>query len=90
MRSLTNMVFYHISETLFLLRQITKDLLESLPKVRVIANVSAGYNHIDTDLCKSVNVKVTNTPAVLDDSCADMAMLLLMSAARNLHQGKRK
>jgi len=66
--------------------KITKDLLESLPNLRVIANVGAGYNHIDTDLCASVNVKVTNTPAVLDDSCADMAMLLLMSAARNLQQ----
>ena len=51
--------------------------------------MSAGYDNIKVDLLKSKGIKVSNTPDVLSNSVAELAIALLLSAARRLNEGYR-
>ncbi|MCB1591737.1 MAG: 2-hydroxyacid dehydrogenase [Alphaproteobacteria bacterium] len=57
-------------------------LLESLPNLKVIAQFGAGYDNIDLAALKARGIVLSNTPDVLTDDTADIAMLLLLNAAR--------
>jgi lactate dehydrogenase-like 2-hydroxyacid dehydrogenase len=62
---------------------------ESLPgSVKVIASFSAGYDHIDLGAAAKRGVPVANTPDVLTDATADIAMLLLLGASRRASEGQ--
>ena len=63
---------------------ITDELL-SLPKkkVKIIANIGVGVDHIDLQSAKENNVIITNTPDVLTEATVDVATLLLLSVTRN-------
>ena len=58
--------------------------LEATPTLKVVANYAVGFNNIDLDACKSRGVKVGNTPGVLTGATADIAVTLLLAAARRL------
>ncbi len=58
-------------------------------RVRIIGNFGVGYNNIDTHAAKEHGVVVTNTPDVLTDCTADVAMLLLLMSARRAAEGER-
>ena len=60
------------------------------PRPRVIANFGVGYSHIDLEAAKSNNIAVTNTPDVLSDCTADLAMTLLLMSARRAGEGERE
>jgi len=57
------------------------------PSVKILATFSVGIEHIDLDAAKGRGIAVTNTPDVLTDSTADVAMLLLLTAARRSWEG---
>ena len=63
---------------------ITDELL-TLPnkKVKIIANIGVGVDHIDLQSAKQNNVIITNTPDVLTEATVDIATLLLLSVTRN-------
>lgn len=63
--------------------------LEAAPKLRMIANVAVGYNNIDVGACTARGVTVTNTPGVLTDATADLAMGLVLMVTRRLGEGER-
>ena len=64
--------------------------LASLPaSVRAIATFSVGYEHIDVEAARERGIVVTNTPDVLTESTADVAMLCLLGAARRASEGDR-
>ena len=63
--------------------------MDSLPKLRVISSVGVGFNHIDVSAASVRNIRVGNTPRVLDDTTADHAFAILMASARNIVQGDR-
>lgn len=58
-------------------------------KCRFLGNFGVGFNHIDVDAAKAANLVVTNTPEVLTDCTADIAMVLLLSVARRTGEGER-
>ena len=64
--------------------RITDELLD-LPKkkVKIIANIGVGVDHIDLQSAKANNVIITNTPDVLTEATVDVATLLLLSVTRN-------
>ena len=65
-------------------------LIDRLPEgVKILATVSVGHEHIDLAAAKSKNLVVTNTPGVLTDATADIALLLLLGAARGASWGDR-
>ncbi|MDC3107605.1 D-glycerate dehydrogenase [Paracoccaceae bacterium] len=61
------------------------DNLFTLPKkkVKIIANIGVGVDHIDLQSAKENNVIITNTPEVLTEATVDVATLLLLSVTRN-------
>ncbi|XP_062266360.1 probable 2-ketogluconate reductase isoform X1 [Platichthys flesus] len=62
-------------------------LLTSLPSLKVVANGGVGIDHLDVPYISSLGVKVTNTPGVVSDATADMAMALLLASARRVVEG---
>jgi lactate dehydrogenase-like 2-hydroxyacid dehydrogenase len=70
--------------------QLNKDLISKLsPSVKIIANYAVGYGNIDINAAKEKNIVVTNTPEVLDDSTADISILLLLGASRKVLEARR-
>jgi len=57
------------------------------PRLKIIANHSVGVDHCDLAALKSRGIVVTNTPDVLSDATAEIAMLLLLGAARRAAEG---
>ena len=58
-------------------------------KARIIGSYGVGFNHIDLDAAKARGLVVTNTPEVLTDCTADLAMTLLLMTARRAGEGER-
>lgn len=69
--------------------RVDADLLGRAPRLRIVANAVVGYEHVDRDACRARGIAVTNTPDVLTDATADLAMALILSAARGLPQAER-
>lgn len=64
--------------------------IAALPKsVKALATFSVGTDHIDLDAARRRSLTVTNTPGVLTDATADIAMLLLLATARRASEGER-
>ncbi len=59
------------------------------PQLKVVANVAVGYNNIDVAACVRRGVICTNTPGVLTDATADIAMALILMTTRRLGEGER-
>ncbi|MHB9039471.1 MAG: 2-hydroxyacid dehydrogenase [Melioribacteraceae bacterium] len=68
--------------------KIDKEVIDSMKKCKVIANCAVGYNNIDVEYANSKGIVVTNTPNVLTDSTADIAVSLVLACARRLHEGE--
>ncbi|MGN6775128.1 2-hydroxyacid dehydrogenase [Rhizobium sp.] len=65
-------------------------LFEGAIRSKILGNFGVGFNHIDIAAAKEKGVAVTNTPGVLTDCTADIAMLLLLSVARRGGEGERE
>ena len=59
-------------------------------RVKIMANYGVGFNHINIDAARENGIAVTNTPEVLTDCTADLAMGLLLTAARRIGEGERE
>ncbi len=69
---------------------ITADILRvDSKRVKIIGNFGVGYNNIDIKTAREMGLVVTNTPDVLTDCTADIAMLLLLMSARRAPEGNR-
>lgn len=64
--------------------KIDEELLNYASKLRVVSNISVGYNNFDLNLMKDRNIIGTNTPYVLDDTVADLIFGLILSTARRI------
>ena len=62
-------------------------ILKLSDKVKIISNFAVGFGNIDLDAAKKRNIVVTNTPDVLTDATAEIAMLVLLGAARRAKEG---
>jgi glyoxylate reductase len=68
--------------------KMTAEVIAALPdSVRIIGNISVGYEHIDVAAAQARGLVVTNTPDVLTEATAEIAMLLLLGAARRAAEG---
>ena len=64
-------------------------LIEALPKARLIAHFGVGYDNVDVECARRKGVVVTNTPDVLTDCVADLALALVIDVARGISAGDR-
>jgi glyoxylate reductase len=58
-------------------------------QLRVVANVAVGYDNVDLEAARRHGVTITNTPGVLTDATADLAIALLLAITRRLGEGER-
>ena len=70
--------------------RIDADVLAAGDRVRLIANFGVGIDHIDVAAARARGIAVTNTPGVLTDATADIAMTLLLMSARRAGEGERE
>jgi lactate dehydrogenase-like 2-hydroxyacid dehydrogenase len=70
--------------------RITAEVLSAQPmRAKILGNFGVGFNHIDLEAAKKAGLTVTNTPEVLTDCTADIAMTLMLMAARRAGEGER-
>ncbi|MFW6231289.1 MAG: NAD(P)-dependent oxidoreductase, partial [Nanoarchaeota archaeon] len=72
--------------SVFIYSQITKKMLSQLPKLKMIATRSTGFDHIDITSCKKKNICVCTVPSYGENTVAEHAFALLMSISRNIHR----
>jgi len=65
---------------------VQAELMDRLPKLEIIANFGVGYDSIDTQAAKARNIRVTNTPNVLNDAVAEITIGLMIALARRIPQ----
>jgi len=63
---------------------IDEELLNHSPKLKVVSNVTVGYNNFDIEAMKARKVIGTNTPEVLDNSVADLIFGLILATSRRI------
>lgn len=59
-------------------------------RVKMIGNYGAGYEHIDIEAAKAAGIVVSNTPDVLTEATADIALMLILMASRRASEGERQ
>lgn len=64
--------------------EVNEELLQLAPKLKIVSNVSVGYNNLDIDALTKRNIMATNTPDVLTDTVADALFGLLIATARRI------
>jgi len=70
--------------------KLTADVLSAKPRrAKLVANFGVGFNNIDIEAAKARGIAVSNTPDVLTDATADLAMTLLLMVARRTGEGER-
>jgi glyoxylate reductase len=73
-----------------LTERIDAELLDAAgPQLKVVANVAVGYDNIDVPACTERGIVATNTPGVLTEATADIALGLILGATRRLGEGER-
>ena len=65
-------------------------LAVAAPRARILASYGVGYNHIDVAAARALGLTVTNTPGVLTDCTADLALMLMLMVARRAGEGERE
>jgi glyoxylate reductase len=72
-----------------LVDKIDKEVIETAPSLKIIANCAVGYNNIDTAYAKKKSIFVTNTPDVLTETTADLTWALILAVARKIPQAEQ-
>ena len=70
--------------------QVPGSLIESMPRLQLIANFGAGYNNIDLSSCKARGIRVTNTPQPVIEPTAELAFALMIDVARRVSEFDRE
>ncbi len=69
--------------------KLRAELFDARVQTRLLANFGVGVNHIDREAARRVGVSITNTPDVLTDDTADIALALILMTMRRLGEGER-
>ena len=69
-------------------RGLSRELMESLPHLEIIAVYGVGYDAVDLDAARERNIRVTNTPDVLTKDVADFGVAMMLAASRGIIGGE--
>ena len=72
--------------SVFIYSQVTREVLEGLPCLRLIATRSTGFDHIDIEACRQRGVAVSNVPVYGENTVAEHTFALLLMLSRKVHQ----
>ncbi len=68
--------------------RIDDALLATTPRLKIVANMAAGYNNIDVAAASARRIAVTNTPGVLSESTADLTLALILGVMRRISESE--
>lgn len=68
---------------------VPRKMIETMPRLRLIANFGAGFNNIDLDACHERGIRVTNTPQPVIEPTAELAFALMIDIARRVSEFDR-
>jgi len=71
------------------LDKIDKTVIDAGTDLKIVANVAVGYNNLDVPYARSKGIVLTNTPDVLTEATANMAITLMMAVTRRIVEGDR-
>jgi glyoxylate reductase len=71
------------------LDKIDQEVIDAGSELKIIANVAVGYNNLDVPYARSKGIVLTNTPDVLTEATANMAMTLILAVTRRIVEGDR-
>lgn len=63
---------------------VTRRVLEASPNVKIFANYAVGFNNVDVTAAKELGIRISNTPDVLSEATADIALSLLLGVSRKI------
>ena len=69
-------------------RGLSRELIEALPHLEIIAVYGVGYDAVDLDAARERNIRVTNTPDVLTKDVADFGVAMMLAASRGIIGGE--
>jgi glyoxylate reductase len=69
---------------------VSRKVMEENPQLRIVANYAVGFNNIDLIAAKELGIRVSNTPDVLSEATADIALGLLLSVSRHLRAAENQ
>ena len=69
--------------------KVSREMMEAMPHLQLIANLGAGYNNIDLDACRERGIRVTNTPQPVIEPTAELAFALMIDVARRVSEFDR-
>jgi len=70
-------------------KRVSREMIASMPKLRLIANFGAGFNNIDLEACRERGIRVTNTPQPVIEPTAELAFALMIDVARRVSEFDR-
>ena len=69
--------------------KVSREMIETMPNLRLIANFGAGFNNIDLEACRERGIRVTNTPQPVIEPTAELAFALMIDIARRVSEFDR-
>ena len=72
--------------SVFIYSHVSRQVLDGMPNLKLIATRSTGFDHIDLDACRSRGIAVSNVPSYGENTVAEHTMALLLMLARKVHQ----
>lgn len=72
--------------SVFIRSRVSRDVIEALPKLRLVATRSTGYDHIDLEACNRRSIVVCNVPYYGENTVAEHTFGLILSLSRNIHK----
>lgn len=72
--------------SIFIYSKITADVIKKLPKLKLVATRSTGFDHIDVEECKKREITVTHVPFYGENTVAEHTFGLILALSRNIHK----
>jgi D-lactate dehydrogenase len=72
--------------SVFIYSHVTREALDALPELKLIATRSTGFDHIDTEACRKRGIAVSNVPSYGENTVAEHTVALLLMLSRKVHQ----
>ncbi|MGQ9524580.1 MAG: hydroxyacid dehydrogenase [Armatimonadota bacterium] len=76
--------------SVFIYSQVTREVLDAVPSLRMVATRSTGFNHVDVGACVERGVALTNVPRYGENTVAEHAFALILALSRKVHQAYQR
>lgn len=72
--------------SIFIYSQVTAEVIEKLPKLKLIVTRSTGFDHIDLEAAKAHGITISNVPSYGENTVAEHTFALILALSRNVHK----